>query len=238
MMRRLFVLLALFAVVPPADAAPVRKPAAKRQAVARDWTRTVVQTPQGGVRMGNPAARVAVIEYGSRTCPHCARFAAEGLPALKAGYVARGRVSYEFRDHPIHGALDLGPILLGRCGGTARFFPLLDAMFADQNILLSAIDRVQAKVAALPEDRTGRTAAIGFADGLGYTAFVAARGVPAVRARACLADVKAIDAIVARAGEAERDWHVESTPTFIVNGKAVQAADWATLEPLLRAAGA
>lgn len=231
MIRMLFVLAGLLATAPSVQAAPPRKAAG-----AHDWTRVVVQTPEGGVRMGNPAAKIALIEYGSRTCPHCAHFAVESLPLLKAKYVAAGKVSYEFRDYPIHDALDLGPILLGRCGGTARFFPLLDAMYAEQAKLMANVDAVAAKVSALPPDPTGKTVAIGFADGLGYTALVARRGVPAARARACLGDGKAIDAVVARAGKAQRDWNVNSTPTFIVNRKRVEAGDWAALEPLLVAA--
>ena len=47
-----------------------------------DWTHAVALTPEGGVRMGNPAARVRLVEFSSFTCPHCAAFASEGLPAL------------------------------------------------------------------------------------------------------------------------------------------------------------
>ena len=235
MIRYLFALLALIAWAPLAQAAPVKK-AAPRTAAQRDWTQVVVATPEGGVRMGNPAATVVLIEYGSRTCPHCALFAAEGMPALKAGYIARGTVAYEFRDFPVHNALDLGPILLGRCGGTARFFPLLDAMMAEQRTLLAGVDTVAGKVEALPAGATGNAVAAAFADGLGYTAFVARYGVSAARARACLADKAALDLIVARANAASRDWKVQGTPTFIVGGKVVPADDWATLEPILRAA--
>lgn len=218
-----------------ADAASPKTAAS--HAAVRDWTRVVVATAEGGARMGNPAAPVKLIEYGSRTCPHCARFAAEGVPALKARYIATGKVSYEFRDFPIHNALDLGPILLGRCVAVARFFPLLDAMMAAQ-------DGLSGRTAELPAPEQQRLAkatpndvAATLARFYGYTDFVAKRGVPAARAAACLADAKAIDAIVARADAAERDWHVSGTPTFILNGAVVpNAADWASLEPALRTA--
>ncbi len=48
-------------------------PPAKAQA-AHDWSRTVAMTPEGGFRMGNPAAKVKLIEYGSLACPHCRHF--------------------------------------------------------------------------------------------------------------------------------------------------------------------
>ena len=37
-----------------------------------DWTQTVVKTPEGGFRMGNPDAPLKIVEYGSRACPYCA----------------------------------------------------------------------------------------------------------------------------------------------------------------------
>ncbi|PNB52710.1 protein-disulfide isomerase, partial [Pseudomonas sp. FW305-130] len=98
-----------------AQAVPEKKAVAHRAPAKIAWASMIVATPEGGVRIGNPSAKVKLIEFGSHTCPHCARFDAEGLPALRSGYIATGQVSYEFRDFPIHGALDLGPILLGHC---------------------------------------------------------------------------------------------------------------------------
>ena len=41
------------------------------------WSATVTQTPEGGFVMGNPQAKVKLIEYGSYTCSHCRDFSAE-----------------------------------------------------------------------------------------------------------------------------------------------------------------
>ena len=43
-----------------------------------DWARTVVATGAGGFRMGNPAAKVKLLEYGSLACPHCRHFEETG----------------------------------------------------------------------------------------------------------------------------------------------------------------
>jgi protein-disulfide isomerase len=181
---------------------------------------------------------VKLIEYGSRTCPHCAHFDAEGLPALKAKYIAGGQVSYEFREFPVHGAVDMAPILLGQCIGPARFFPLLSQMMAAQKQLLSKPEIPQAEA-----DRVNKMqpiAIIGYlAHYYGYDAFVVQHGVPAVRARACLADTKALGDIARNTDAAGTKYNVQSTPTFIVNGQVAQNSyDWAALEPVLRAAGA
>ena len=56
-----FAALALVSL-PATEAAAQQRRAAARPAVARDWTRIAVRTPEGGVRMGHPAAPVKLIE--------------------------------------------------------------------------------------------------------------------------------------------------------------------------------
>uniref|UniRef100_UPI0035CACC8E thioredoxin domain-containing protein n=1 Tax=uncultured Sphingomonas sp. TaxID=158754 RepID=UPI0035CACC8E len=222
------------AMVASAQAAPPRKAPA---AVHGNWLQTIVATPEGGVRIGNPAAKVKLIEFGSRTCPHCARFDAEGFPALKAGYIAGGKVSYEYRDFPVHGALDLGPILLGRCVPTRAFFPVLDAMMANQQALIGRSDQIpEAKQTEL-KGATANAVALYLAKFYGYTDLVVKHGLPLAKANACLADRKSLDALVARTDAANKSYAIASTPTFLLNGVAqANVFDWATLEPLLRAA--
>lgn len=225
-MRFLLMLAALAAlpltIMSTTQAAPIRV----------NWATVVAATPQGGVRMGNPNAAIKLIEYGSRTCPHCAKFDAEGVPALKAGPIANGKLSYEFRDFPVHGPLDFAPILLGRCVPVSKFFPVLDAMFADQQSLLAGAESV-----AIPPKATPNQIATAYGTKLGYVAFMKQRfGVPEAQAKACLANRAGIDRIVATTRAARA--LVQGTPTFIINGKVADGAyDWATLEPQLRAAG-
>ena len=49
-----------------------------------DWTTVVSATPEGGFVMGNPNAKVKLVEYGSMTCPHCAP--ADGLTLRRVLY--------------------------------------------------------------------------------------------------------------------------------------------------------
>jgi protein-disulfide isomerase len=165
-------------------------------------------------------------------------FDKEGLPALKAGPIAAGKLSYEFRDYPVHGALDLGPILLGRCVAAAQFFPLLDAMFANQQALLAKAQAVVTKLQGMP-NATPNQVATTFATDLGYVDFVKRRGLPAARAQACLASPAGVNRVVAMTDVAEKQFAVSGTPTFVINGtKAENVYDWANLRPLLAAAGA
>jgi len=239
-------LVALIAGLPlAADAAtkaPGKKSAATKRAPARapakvNWLNVIVATPDGGIRMGNPNAAVKLVEYGSRTCPHCALFDKEGVPALKAGPIAAGKLSYEFRDFPVHGALDLGPILLGRCVSPTQFFPMLNAMFADQQALLAKAEATEAKLKAMTNPSPNQIAT-SVANDLGYVALATRRGMAPARAKACLADRVALNRIVAMTDDAEKQFGVNGTPTFIINGtKAENVYDWAALQPLLAAAG-
>jgi protein-disulfide isomerase len=47
--------------------------------------------------LGDPAAKVTVIEYASPTCPHCAQWSNTVLPAFKEKYVATGKVKFAVR---------------------------------------------------------------------------------------------------------------------------------------------
>lgn len=231
-MRSLLILAAL-AVVPMTAAPAQRAKAPVRKPVAIDWTRTVAATPAGGIRMGNPAAPVKLIEYGSRTCPHCAAFDAEGLPVLKAGPIKSGKLSYEFRDYPVHGALDLAPIMLGNCVPVSRFFAVLDAMFANQQALLANVGTL-----SVPTNATPNQVANLVGDKLGYSAFMQKFGLNAAQAKACLSNPKSVAVIAQRTRFANTTFKIPATPTFIVNGKiADNVYDWAALQPVLAAAG-
>ena len=46
------------------------------------WTDVVNESSAGGFVMGNPNAKVKVLEIGSLSCPHCQKFEEEGAPTL------------------------------------------------------------------------------------------------------------------------------------------------------------
>ena len=48
--------------------------------------------------MGDPNAPVTLVEYAMFTCPHCAAFAKEVLPKIKANYIDTGKVRLVFRE--------------------------------------------------------------------------------------------------------------------------------------------
>ena len=84
-----------------------------------NWTATVTET-EGGHLLGNPDAKVKLVEFMSYTCSHCATFAKQGDAAIKMAYVPTGRISYEIR-HLIRDPVDLSAALLTHCGDPKKF---------------------------------------------------------------------------------------------------------------------
>lgn len=199
------------------------------------WSEVVSETAEGGYRMGNPDAPVKLVEYGSRTCPACGAFAREGFEPL-TGLVETGKVSFEFRDFLIHGAPDVASAVLGRCGGTGTFFPLLEAMYADQAATLDRLQATPPEFQTRIQSMAPPQQVAAWAEQAGYIDFVKQRGIPEAQARQCLADAATIQKLV---GVTEGATEVTGTPTFFINGEKVEGAvGWPQVEAELKKRGA
>ena len=148
--------------------------------------------------LGSPYAKVQVIEYASASCPHCARFDIDVLPAFKAKYVDSGRVRYTLREYLSEPqVIAAAGFLLARCAGKDRYFPVLDAVFKGQSEMVQTGD-VRGVLARIAEGPAGLTPA---------------------EFDACMRDAAAEKALASRA---DRHLHVDkitSTPTFLINGR-------------------
>lgn len=216
--------------------------AAAAPPAGKTWMDVVAKTPEGGYVEGNPNAPIKLVEYGSRNCPVCGRFAVEGVEPLRQKYISTGKVSYEFRDFLVHGAPDLALALLNQCVPTESFFTMMDQIYANQPAFLDRTMQLQQnnpQVIQQLQSMPAPQAAVGFADQLGFIEFMKQRGVPEAKARACLADQKAIESIAKVNGDAVNNGEVTGTPTFFINGRVIpNTATWEALEPAIQAAGA
>ena len=197
-----------------------------------NYAEQVVQTPQGGMRMGNPNARVKLVEYVSLTCPVCARFSNDASEALRDRYVASGNVSWEVR-HVVANGLDAGAVLLARCGGPGPYFSIVEQLYATQPEWIGRATSQQAQLEALAAAPPAQQFA-GYARAAGLDSFVRMRGVPAQRANQCLSDPAAGQRLEDGNQLASREG-VTGTPTFFLNGQKADAITWAQLEPLIQA---
>jgi protein-disulfide isomerase len=155
----------------------------------------------GDMTLGDPKARVHVVEYASAACPHCAHFDEETFPAFRKKYVDTGRVFYTLKEYLTEPAdVAAAGFLLARCGGPAKYFTVLDQVFKSQKDWpTTPIYQVFVKVGA-------------------------ANGISEDQVKACITDDAAAKALVDRAQAAVETDKVMSTPTFDVNGKRIEGA--------------
>jgi protein-disulfide isomerase len=151
--------------------------------------------------LGNAASKVTVVEYASVGCPVCAKWQKEVFPAFKAKYVDTGKVHYVFREMLVGQgpeiAVAASGFLVARCAGPGKYFAVTDAIFKDQEQAFQAPRETLldvAKSVGMTEDQFNK----------------------------CINDEKAIQALNDRVDHHSRDDHVNSTPTFVINGKGME----------------
>ena len=211
-------------------------PLAQIKAPNGDWTQTVTTTALGGYLMGNPGAPVKLVEYGSLSCGHCAKFSEEATEPLKNNYVKSGQVSWEFRPFLLFPS-DPGITMLLACQGPTPFFRLADQLYAGHDEWMGKLQSVPAEQQAQLQSLPGQERAASYVRLAGLDQFFRQRGMPEAKINACLADPKGLETVMGHTSRAARDDGVSGTPTFFINGKQAEGAGtWAALEPLIRAA--
>jgi len=166
--------------------------AAQAQDAAEIDTSSVVE-----MAMGAEDAPVEIIEYASFTCPHCRTFHKQVLPQLKADYVDTGKVRFVHRE-VFFDRYGLWAGMVARCGGDARYFGIIDLVYEEQAQWTQGepTDVVEAL------RRIGRTA-----------------GLTNDQLDACLSDGEKAQTLVAWYQENAEEHGVNSTPTFVIDGR-------------------
>ena len=146
--------------------------------------------------MGDAKAPVTIIEYASMTCPHCAHFQETTFPELKKRYIDTGKVRYIFREFPLDN-LAAAAFMLARCAGeldSGKYYAMIDTMFAQQRTW--AVEKPIPPLMAIAKQA----------------------GFTEKSFDECLANQKLLNGIEDVRQRAIKDFQVESTPTFFVNG--------------------
>lgn len=162
--------------------------------------------------IGNPDAKVTVVEYASYTCPHCATFHARVFKELKANYIDTGKVRFIYRE-VYFDRYGLWAAMVARCGGEMRYFGIQDMLYAEQADWSGAGGAVDV-VAALRK--------IGLKAGLTNEAL-----------DACMQDGAMAEAMVAKFQKDSAADGIDSTPSFVINGKKHGNMTYADLSKLL-----
>jgi protein-disulfide isomerase len=157
----------------------------------------MVPGPLGDQIMGAADAPVTVVEYASMTCPHCASFHETTYPAMKKKYVDTGKVRFIFREFPLD-PLAAAASMLARCAGSDKYFPMIEALFAQQRDW--AVQKPLQPLFAIARQA-----------GFTQQSF-----------DECLANQQLLSGIEEARTRAASKFNVTSTPTFFVNGKLVR----------------
>ncbi|WP_331539537.1 DsbA family protein [Acidocella sp.] len=152
--------------------------------------------------IGSPNAPVKVIEYFSLTCTHCAEFGTVTMPQVKPNLVDTGKVQMIYRDFPLDDVA-LMAAQVARYLPAAQYYPFIEALFASQNDWA-------------------------FAPGVNYKQsiykYAALAGMDQATYNAALADTKLRAFILNEQQVAEKQFNINATPTFIINGKIMPGA--------------
>ena len=155
--------------------------------------------PLGDQVLGADNAPVTIVEYASMTCPHCSHFHETTYPELKKKYIDTGKVRFIFREFPLD-PLAAAASLLARCAGKDKYFPLIEAFFAQQKDWV-----VQKPLQPM--------FAIAKQAGFTQQSF-----------DECLANQQMLNGIEESRTRAATKFNVTSTPTFFINGKIFRGA--------------
>jgi protein-disulfide isomerase len=162
--------------------------------------------------LGKADAPVTIVEYFSLGCPHCKNFHETILPQLKTDYIDTGKARIVFRDFPLDGVA-LAASQLTRCVSPMAYFAMVDTLFMQQSTWHV-------------KDGAQQVATIAKGAGMDQAAF-----------DACLSNTAQRDKIVASRQEGQDVFKVDSTPTFLINGKKLTGVgDYAPFKEAVEAA--
>jgi protein-disulfide isomerase len=195
------------AVVKPADAAapaaPVKAAAAaplKQSEGMADLASLMKPGPLKDISIGKEDAKITIVEYASMTCPHCRHFHETTLPDLTKNYLDTGKARLILREFPFDPRATAA-FMLARCSGDDKYYPMVSVLFQQQEVWATADD---AQAALLQIARLA---------GFSEESF-----------KACLTNQKLLNDVNAVRERATKEFGVESTPTFFINGKKYTGA--------------
>lgn len=164
-----------------------------------DQAKLLADNPMADMVLGNEDAPVTIVEYASMTCPHCASFHVNTLPAIKEKYIDTGRARLIFREFAFDPRAEAG-FMLARCAND-KYFGMVEVLFKQQDRWARA------------EDARSELLSIARLAGFTQESF-----------EQCLTDQKLLDDVRAVKQRGEREFEVASTPTFFINGRKYTGA--------------
>ena len=146
--------------------------------------------------IGNENAPVTIIEYASMSCSHCADFHNDTLDELKKEYIDTGKVKFVFRDFPFNYPALAGSMMM-RCVPNDVRYDYMNALYKLQkNWVLRDNNKTKSELYKIMQSG----------------------GMLQDEFDACLSDQNMENDILEGVMNAQREFNIRSTPTFIING--------------------
>ena len=146
--------------------------------------------------IGDPDAPITIIEYASISCSHCADFHNNTLEDLKTEYIDTGKVRFVFRDFPFNYPALAGSMIL-RCIPKNVRYDYMNALYKLQK---NWVDGDHANIRAE------------------LYKIMQSGGMQKDEFDTCLADINLENELLEGVMNAQNEFKIRSTPSFIVNG--------------------
>ena len=158
--------------------------------------KSILEVTDNDFIIGDRNAPVTIIEYASLSCSHCADFHINTLPELKKEFVDTGKVKIVFRDFPFNYPALLGSMLL-RCVPKDIRYQYSNALY-----------QLQSKWVVRENAKTTQE----------LYKIMQSGGMTKEEFNQCIEDVDLENEILQGVIEAQKEYNIKSTPSFIVNG--------------------
>ena len=151
--------------------------------------------------LGDINAPIQFVEYVSLTCSHCAEFHVQKLPILKEKYIDKGKLRLEMRDFPLDG-LALRAAAMARLVAKEKYYKFVNVLFKSQERWSRNKDPINEL------KKMGRLA-----------------GLSKSKIDASIDQMELLEGIFKMRQQAEKDWNIQSTPSFVINNKFMLAGN-------------
>ncbi len=162
--------------------------------------------PQYGVTLGDPKAKVTIVEFADLQCPFCKEFSQQTLPLVVRDYVRNGKAKIEFRSLAFIGEDSVrGANAAAAAAKQDKLWHFVDLFYFNQG------------------PRTRATRPTTFLNRI-------------ARAAGTTVTAKGGEQAIADANELAQRYGVDSTPTLVVDGKKVDGFDYDSVKSAIDAA--
>ena len=160
--------------------------------------------------LGDKDSKITVIEYASMTCIHCANFHINVYPKIKKEYIDTNKIKFIFRDFPLDKQALYGS-LLAKCAPKEKYFDYVKLVLTNQKKWISNNDEFIKKLINI-----GKLA-----------------GLNEKKIENCFKNEKLVDEIIKIRSIGEKEYNIDSTPSFIINGKKYTTLNYESFKKII-----